>query len=467
MSQQKNLKKLLEAENKDSLIDIILSLAADDESVEQRIKLLQKSKTAGNKRVVECRKLIRSYRSDYADKDGFINWRNVSGAVKGAEIVAEKAREVAKEGDWIGAVRIELCILEEMVDMLQVSDDSGGTVGFVIEESLERMHDLTLVSDCIPQKELQTAFQLLLDESKQFRFAGWPDLQLALIENASYLAADNALRKKWDEHVLRMSNEHRGSSWSEHYFAEQLAKMRYQHIKTREGEELAKEYLYQQLHFSEIRKIAIENALNSGNYKEVIKLAEEGEERDQANGLRGLVNQWKQYRLEAYQRSGEIDKLRKLGEELVLDGDYSCYQKVKDTYQRAEWPPVYKSLMQRLGEKGEGYSDIYPQILLEEHDAELLLEYVTKKPNRIEEYYLYLKEQFPEQVKDLLRAYIVEKADQSSTRKQYWNVCRIIRLLEKVGGKEEAVDIAHVLFAKYLNRPAFRDELMKLKYGMQ
>lgn len=32
---------------------------------------------------------------------------------------------------------------------------------------------------------------------------------------------------------------------------------------------------------------------------------------------------------------------------------------------------------------------------------------------------------------------------------------------------EEAVDIAHVLFAKYLNRPAFRDELMKLKYGMQ
>ncbi|MGO0063459.1 SWIM zinc finger family protein [Brevibacillus fluminis] len=464
MSQHKNLRKLLEAENKKSLIDIILSLASDDESVEQRIKC--KVSRAGGKNVLgEYRKLIRSHMKSYADKHGFISWRNVTGAVKGAELVAEKAREAAENTDWIGAVRINLCILEEMVDMVQMADDSGGIVGFIIDESLERIHELTSASEFIPQADHKTLFHLLLEESKQSRFDGWPDFQLALLGHASNVATNSDLRKEWDEHASRMSKEQKGSSWDKNYFAEQIALMRYRHMQENAGEKRASEYLYDQLHFSEFREMAIQHALNSGNFTEVIQLAEAGEKSDEAKGLPGLVKQWKKYRFEAYQRSGQIEQLRELGEELVLDGEYPCYQKIKDTYSPVDWPPVYKKLMQSLAKKGGWNDDVYTRILLEEHDTELLLEYVAKRPDRIEEYYPYLMEQFPEQVKELFGAFIAAKAEQASNRKQYWNVCRIIRLLEKAGGKVEAVEIANTLLGKYPNRSAFKDELMKLHYG--
>lgn len=203
---------------------------------------------------------------------------------------------------------------------------------------------------------------------------------------------------------------------------------------------------------------------DNGNFEEVIRLAEEGEERDEANGLRGLVIQWKKYRFEAYQHTGQIESLRKLGEELVLGGEFAYYNKIKDTHPTEEWPPVYKNIVQKFEEKGGWYGDTYTQILLEEQDTATLLEYVAKKPDRIEEFYPYLKDRFPEQVKELFRAHIVAKAEQSSTRKQYWNVCRILRILQKVSGMEPAVEIVNMLLAKYPKRSAFRDELMKLNY---
>ncbi|WP_410720223.1 hypothetical protein [Brevibacillus sp. SIMBA_076] len=60
------------------------------------------------------------------------------------------------------------------------------------------------------------------------------------------------------------------------------------------------------------------------------------------------MNQWKKYRLEGYQRSGQIKLLRKIEEELVEDGDYACYQKIKDTYLTTDWSPIYRNLLQRF-----------------------------------------------------------------------------------------------------------------------
>jgi hypothetical protein len=461
-SPHKDLKKLLEAESKESLVALILSLMADSDTVKQRVNL-HVSNAGRNEVLAECRKLIRSYINNYADNYGFVTWRSVGHAVKGAELAAEKAREAADDANWIGALRINLCILEEMVDMLQKADDSDGTVGGVIEDCLERIHELTMVNDRIQQADREDLFRLLLEASKQPRFDGWPDWQLALLENASHLATTDDLRKKWDEHVSRMISGKRGDTWSDNYFAQRVAVMRYHIIQTYEGEDQAREYLNRHLYFSDFRELAIRNALNSGNYDEVIRLAEEGEAQDQAKDLRGLVKKWKQCRYEAYRRSGELELMRKLGEELVLEGDYSYYKQIKDTYPAAEWPSVYRNMLQKL-EKDGWCGDIYTRILVEEQETARLLTYVKKQPARIEDFHPYLKQQFPVEVKELFRTHIIARAAQSRTRRQYQDVCRILRILEKAEGKEEAVQIVHTLVAKYPNKPAFRDELMKLNY---
>jgi len=176
----------------------------------------------------------------YADQYGFITWRSVADAVTGAELAAEKAREAADNADWVGAVRINLCILEEMVDMLQVADDSDGTVGYVIEECLQHIRELTLESDRFHETDCETLFRLLLEASKQSRFEGWTDWQLALLANSSQLAVTVDLRKDWDDDVSRMISGKKGDNWSHNYFAERVALMRYHLIRTYENEDQAR-----------------------------------------------------------------------------------------------------------------------------------------------------------------------------------------------------------------------------------
>jgi hypothetical protein len=462
MNPNKSLNQLLEAESKESLIALLLSLAAGYDVVEQRVKL-HVSKVGGAKELEECRKLIRSYKDKYSDHHGFVNWRNVGKAVGGAEMVAEKACEAADNAEWVRAVEINLCILEEMVEFLQEADDSGGTVGCIIDQVLERVDEIAVRSGRISKADKESIFQLLLDESKQSRYDGWSDWQLTMLESASRLAVTADLHKKWEQHAFQMVTEQSGGTGSGDYVAKRVAVMRYHLIQIYEDEVRAGDYLNSHLHFSDFREIAIQNAFHNGFYDVVIRLAEEGEAQDQANGFPGLVKQWKKHRYEAYCRSGQLEFQRKLGVELVLDGDYSYYKPLKETYPATEWRLIYLEMLQKL-EKDNWPGNIYTRILVEEQEYSRLLVYVKRQPSRIEEFHSHLNQHFPMEVKELFQIHIEAEADRATTRKYYENVCRIILLLQKAGGKEEAQQVARLLLAKYPKRSAFRDELLKLNY---
>ena len=234
-------------------------------------------------------------------------------------------------------------------------------------------------------------------------------------------------------------------------------------IQSYEEGDQARNYLDSHLHFSNFRELAIRDAFQNGRYDEAIRLAEEGEVQDQAKGLPGLVKQWKKHRYEAYCHSGHLELQRKLGIELVLDGEFSYYKSVKETYPPIEWKAVYQDMLQKL-EKDKWPKDIYTRILVEEQEYSRLMVYVKKQPSRIEEFHSQLRQQFPMEVKELFLIHIEAEADRSTTRKHYENVCRIIRMLQQVGGREEALQIARLLLAKYPKKPAFQDELMKLNY---
>jgi hypothetical protein len=460
-SPKKSLKQLLEAESKESLITLLLSLVADSHVAEQRVKL-HVSKAGGAAELEECRKLIRSTINVHADHHGFVNWRSVSRAVGGAEMVAEKACEAADDAEWVRAVELNLCVMEEMVDFLQEADDSSGTVGGIIDQVLESIDVITVQSDRISQEDREILFQLLLNEAKQSRYDGWSDWQLALLEAASRLAVTADLRMIWEQYTSMIASEQTGA-WGSNYFVERVAGMRYHLIQSYEEDGKARDYLNSHLHFSDFRELAIRDAFQNDRYDEVIRLAEEGEVQDQAKGLPGLVKQWKKHRYEAYCHSGYLQLQRELGIELVLDGEFSYYKSIKETYLPVEWKVVYQDMLQKL-EKDKWPKDIYTKILVEEHEYSRLLAYVKKQPSQIEQFYLHLYRHFPMEVKELFHIHIEAQADQASTRKHYENVCRIIVLLQQVGGSEGALQIARMLLAKYPKKPAFRDELMKLNY---
>lgn len=88
------LRKRLEAESKERLIHILLSISSDSDLIEQRIRLFL-SEANGERELEQCRELIRSHIRAHADHHGFVTWRQVTGAAGGADMAAAKAAEAA------------------------------------------------------------------------------------------------------------------------------------------------------------------------------------------------------------------------------------------------------------------------------------------------------------------------------------------------------------------------------------
>ncbi|WP_200759764.1 hypothetical protein [Effusibacillus dendaii] len=208
---------------------------------------------------------------------GFVIWRNVDRAVEGTEIVAKRAHEAMEDEDGVLTVRMSLCIMEEMLNLLQSADDSGGIIGGIIEESFERIQEVTQSGDRFSRTEVEELFRLLLKESEHSLLEGWPDWQLALLESASRLAKTSDLLREWEEYVSRMISTQAEETWSGRYFAERIAVLRYRFIQENESRERAKEYLNQNLQFPEFRKFAIQQTLDNDRFEEAINLALEVE----------------------------------------------------------------------------------------------------------------------------------------------------------------------------------------------
>ncbi|WP_309119874.1 SWIM zinc finger family protein [Paenibacillus sp.] len=459
-----SLRELLEAESKETLVSILLSIASDAGPAEERIRL-HLSKVGGEEEVAECRALIQSYIYRNSDQHGFVNWRSVRDAVEGAVIVADKAAAAFDGQEWLRGLDMHLCVIEEMIELLQSADDSGGGVGMIIESSLEAIGRMVQELQSASDAERVAVFRRLLSDLQRSCYDGWSDWQLALLESADELIASEEMQQAWDEAAGAISDDSTGSEWSRGYVDERVAVLRYERLLEQSGESQASLYLDEQLHFPALRDIAIRAALGRGDAEEAIRLAEAGEAADQARGLPGLVHRWKKHRFEAYRSSGRLEPLRALGLELVGSGEYEVYRTVKGTFPENEsaWSFYLQEMLDRMAQDPRA-QELYTRILVEERMFARLLAYVREAPYRIESFYGSLQPHFPDEVKSLFLTYIELRADRSKDRRDYADVSRIIRLLQQVGGREEAYRITGELLAKYPRRPAMREELEKLVF---
>ncbi|WP_238540379.1 hypothetical protein [Paenibacillus mucilaginosus] len=206
--------------------------------------------------------------------------------------------------------------------------------------------------------------------------------------------------------------------------------------------------------------------MDQRNYEEAIRLALDGEQLDTERRHPGTVKHWKKLRHEAYRASGQLEEQRKLAEELLLDGDYDYYLKLKSTYTPEEWKGVYLELLPRLEHSGRSYYfDPYPRILIEEQETARLLDYVSREPSLIEQFYPQLVSEYPDEVYKLFKDYIMQTAKAASNRSNYRNVCRMISMLAKAGGVDAARHCVGTLQALYPRRSALQDELRSVKWS--
>jgi len=453
-----DIRKILSDRSKDELVDFLVFIASEYEEIKQRIELdfdIGNQEEEINKSIV----LIRTYIKNNSDRCGFVSYGDTHKALKGADMVLEKARNALKQNKLTHAVDLALCVIHEMIYLLNAADDSDGEIGGMIEESF------FLINEIIDGKELSPAckesiFDKLLEEASNQRYDGWIDWRVELLENCSKLAYNTHLRNILENHMLSMIKNEKKDPWFTNYFAERVNLIIYRMIEKFDDQKKTYEFIEKNLQYSNFRQKAIEIAIKKKDYERVIKLAEEGEEKDK--NLPGLRMKWKEYRYKAFQLSGKIDEQRAIAIDFILNGSFEYYKELKKSYDKKEWPSIYPKIISLLENQNKTHQEVYTRILIEEGEKQKLLDYVKQNPSSVKIFYKYLIPEFKEQVYMIFMQYIEQTASRSNSRKDYQEVCGIIRDLKKAGGKQQVLEIKQRLFAKYSNRPAFRDELSKV-----
>ncbi|MWC31045.1 hypothetical protein [Paenibacillus sp. MMS18-CY102] len=450
--------------NKEELVSLLAGLANEIKEVEQALAL-KFADGDSEEGMQQYKKIIRASIKKYAERHGFVTYRNVPYAVGGAEKVLQKADGMAEKGNSLRAVEISLCVMHEMGELLQACDDSGGIVGGIIQECLALISQAVSQLANMPSKDQATIYQLLLKEAGDPSLEDWSDWQLSLLETAALLICTTEERQRWSFLIDQLEAEERGSSAYSNYFTEQAAELRYQVILKFDGGDAAQQYLRSNLAYTVFRQMAIEYAIENEQYEEALYLAEQGEKQDTMKRLPGLVNKWRGYRYDIYGLTHQLDLQIALAEQFVLSGEYGYYIRLKQLYDGDKWAQACNKLLNQLESESRGWvtDSLYTRVLVEENETERLMAYVRQSKGSIKDYYMYLLDDYAEEVYQLFTTLITEETAHSTNRKQYQKVCGVIRLLVKAGGGVHARKLIEQLQLAYPNRSALMDELEKVQ----
>lgn len=455
------LRQNLSQQSKEKLILFLLSLAEDNSIIADQIKAEFCSGIGEKENWI---RLMKRSIEQAEDKHGFINYRNCRHAVEGAYKVLERGQTAANNKEYEFAVDLALCVMAEMADLLEFADDSDGDVGMVIDDA---QHLLTVIAAEISTAAISEAcFVKILNEAKEERYNDWSDWKMELIYLCARLAGSVQQRKLLEEHLQHIlqkisTTKENQTSFRDDYEAENIALMQCELVKKFDGKNAAAKFLWEHRHFSRCRELALEEALAIKDYDTAETLALEGEELNK--NLAGLVKKWKEYRFRIYQQKNQLDKMRTVSRELALAGEISYYQKLKALYDSTEWTQIYPEIVATIM-KSSGYvHHIYTKIIIEEKEWGRLLEYVRQSPYMILEFYQYLVTDHREQVYEIFNRLILQEAARSNKRSSYQRVCSYLRLLVKIGGGNMASDLIKYLNLEYMRRPAFREELQKVR----
>ncbi|MBT2733902.1 hypothetical protein [Bacillus sp. ISL-7] len=455
-SNEIDFRTILSNQNKEELIKIILDLSNDYPEIE---KPLLFKYTPHKDEISSAKKLI-TESINRAKRKGFIDWRHVATALQGADLTLQKAQEKVDKGEWESAVLLSLVVLSPVVKMLNFSDDSNGSIGDIMNWAI-RMIDDAVISGLthLNEKEKKGLFDAIMKEALKAHYDGWSDWRYALLKICAYYSPNKVFRKKLEKQLesLLLKTEF---SWNDRFEKTQIKLLQLEIIERCDGAEAAERFISENIDHSEFREKAIVNELGKGDYKKVIQLCLDGEKADAE--YRGLVHKWREYRYQAYEFLGDMEQQKKLARELLFKNEFTYYLKLKELYGANEWDVNLKKLVDDF-KKMEYQPSVYLSILKEENLSDELLNYCQNHISSITDLYPYVIKEYLEEVNNLFIKYIEYSAEEATDRKKYRTVCSIIKTYKNACGTIHSHKLIGELRQKYMRRPAFLEELGKIR----
>lgn len=157
-----------------------------------------------------------------------------------------------------------------------------------------------------------------------------------------------------------------------------------------------------------------------------------------------------------------VAKMAETAQEILFCGDSEYYGKLKSLLmEQAAWKGSYSELLHKC-ELKLSYST-YMKILAEEGEYALLLEQMKKHTDQIYGYGKLLAGKYSTEICAIFTGQINKEAEDAYGRESYRKCCSRILCFAEAGYKAESIEMIADFIFKYRRKPAFVDELNKIR----
>ena len=208
------------------------------------------------------------------------------------------------------------------------------------------------------------------------------------------------------------------------------------------------------LRYESIRDIYISKLERNNNIENILEATKPWSE----NGK--YRKKWLEYRLQIFKKLDNNADQKKTLERLVLLGEFSYYDELKNIH-KDDFDKYYQKLLKKSKKKKE----IWCGIIVRECDAGEMLSYLREYPNEISEYASIIKNVYLEEAKNMYMDYIFEMSEPVADRSHYRNICKYIVKYKNLFGLEDGIALVDYLGDKYKRRHSFRHKLREILDG--
>lgn len=398
-------------------------------------------------------KQLRAIVKSACGRYGYIEWGNTSKVFKQVNQYILAAQKQISEQQYEHALQICFAVMEEMTKSIQLADDSDGDIGGCVDMAFDLLVKISTQSP--PEHIRKQLFDYCIFAFNNDTYEGW-DWHFGLLRLAAEILVDaseaDQLLKCLDNTPLHDFDKSR---------AEQIRLSIYK--KTKSPKEVEK-YIEAHLSNTEFRKEAIQSAIDIKQFDKAISLAEAGIKQDQKTQP-GLIYTWYDYLLEIAKLQKVTDKIVEYARFLFMNGIYNqklYFKTLKENISKREWKQFIDKLISDLYSRGSfNSSESLIFIFIEEKRLEQLLEYLrfNVSLSMIERFESELAKDYSETLIEMYETEIQEYAKANTGRSHYITVCKYLRRMKKLGGKQKAEELTENLKKQFNNRPAFLEEL--------
>lgn len=394
---------------------------------------------------------------------GFVDWQSARVMGRSIEQMLNAAYNAYEHDNYQNAMLVSFAAMEVLIPALNEIDDSSGVLGDCITMAYDLLRDMgTEVGSEPIRKEI---FDFCLNHFEKHSFKGW-DWHIDVL----WLAVATARTEKEYDSLLSLveqEQDHEPKGYSEEFEQRQLQLIKYRILERTRGDEAANAYLKQKLDNPELRKVAINNAINQKDYDSAIKLAMDGVKKDMKQ-YPGLAKEWYDWLLTIALAQNDTPKIIEYARYLLIDNfqpqqDY--YQILKQHVEPAQWNDFVDQLIHDIEAKTRGYhTDLVAKILIKEARWDQLWDLVCGLPflQSVEYYESYFTQRHPDQLAELYAKRILDYMSHNMGRDHYQTACRYIRKIIKLGERQIANDLIDTLRKTYPQRKALLEELNKV-----